>query len=357
MKIAFIIPALKNQGPIIVLKHLLNSIHDKFSLIDVFVLDEKTKEIELKANIYFIKMKDVIKFSKYDIIHSHMLRPDYYIWKNKKNIDPNKTKCISTVHQYIFKNLISSYNLPIAILFNIFWKLFLRKSDILVFLTDSMKLYYTKDFRNQNLVVVNNGIPIKNEYNDCTFPIKEKISQYKRLGVIGSLISLKGYDQVIKALAILTDYCLIIIGEGKERRALENLAKKLNVFDRCFFLGYKKNATDYLQFMDIFVLSSRSEGFGLVLIEAAQKKKAIVCSDINTFKEMFDNEVRFFELDNIQSLAKSIEFAYNNLNELGQSAYKKFFTNYTSELMANNYYNIYCEALKNVNCKNVTKRE
>jgi glycosyltransferase involved in cell wall biosynthesis len=81
----------------------------------------------------------------------------------------------------------------------------------------------------------------------------------------------KGYDVLIRAFAIAAeelDARLLIVGEGPERGNLERLAQDLGVAERCFLIGYRNNPFPYVARGDVFVLPSRTEGFGYVLVEA-----------------------------------------------------------------------------------------
>src|SRR4051794_40426911 len=101
---------------------------------------------------------------------------------------------------------------------------------------------------------------------------------------------------------------------------LRQLAADVGVLSRCIFLGYQPNARDYLSFFDLFIIPSYSEGFPLGLLEAAQHHLPIVCSDIGIFKELFtQEEVSFFEVDNVQSLVKSILHAQQKQAELSEN--------------------------------------
>ena len=104
MKIAYILPKLANQGPIIVAKDIIDNIKDRIELIDVYYFDDVV-EIDFECNIYKISFFDKIDFEKYDIVHSHMLRPDLYVWYHRKK-SHIKTLFVSTLHQNIYENLI-----------------------------------------------------------------------------------------------------------------------------------------------------------------------------------------------------------------------------------------------------------
>ena len=72
---------------------------------------------------------------------------------------------------------------------------------------------------------------------------------------------------------------LFILGEGEERKNLENKIKKLNLSKKIFLVGHKKNIYDYLKKSKIFVLSSLWEDPGFVLLEAGYLNKIIFSSD------------------------------------------------------------------------------
>ena len=64
------------------------------------------------------------------------------------------------------------------------------------------------------------------------------------------------------------DFHLYIIGDGSERKKLEKMVTDLNISEYVTFLGSKKNPFKFLKQMDLFYLSSRYEGQGMVLLEA-----------------------------------------------------------------------------------------
>lgn len=89
---------------------------------------------------------------------------------------------------------------------------------------------------------------------------------------MGRMTNEKGFDLLIKSFSMVAssypDWRLVIFGEGQERNKLTSLAKDLGVSDRVFMPGLMKNPAHLLREADIFVLSSRFEGFPNVLLEA-----------------------------------------------------------------------------------------
>lgn len=89
---------------------------------------------------------------------------------------------------------------------------------------------------------------------------------------IGRLVNAKGYDQLIPIIARLrhegTDVNLYILGDGAEKSNLERIIQKHGCEKSVHLLGFLDNPYPILSEMDLFVCSSRSEGYSLVIAEA-----------------------------------------------------------------------------------------
>lgn len=125
---------------------------------------------------------------------------------------------------------------------------------------------------------------------------------------VGRLNRQKGFDLLIKAFALIDlNVHLVIVGEGEEKERLESLVDRLGLKRRVHFLGYKKNAVDYIAASDCFVLSSRYEGFGNVLVEALYAQTPIVSFDCEHGpSDILENEkygylVECFDINSLSS--------------------------------------------------------
>lgn len=100
--------------------------------------------------------------------------------------------------------------------------------------------------------------------------IREK-SGYLIVG-IGRLVRYKGFDLLLEAIQLLKrrgiEVRCIILGEGAERNTLQQQAKELGVDGQVDLVGFKANPYAFLAHADVFVLPSRWEGFGNVIVEA-----------------------------------------------------------------------------------------
>ena len=104
----------------------------------------------------------------------------------------------------------------------------------------------------------------------------------RTLGSVGWLIERKGHHHAICALAALPDTDLLIVGEGPERRALQQLAAKRGVSDRVRFLGglHQYRLPEIYNAIDALVLASSREGWANVLLEAMACGTPVVASAV-----------------------------------------------------------------------------
>ncbi|MFC0776741.1 glycosyltransferase family 4 protein [Flavobacterium sp. HJSW_4] len=344
MKIAFILPKLVNEAPVIVVKDLINQINEEVTLIDVYYFDD-IKEVEFACNSYKISFFDKIDFDKYDIVHSHMLRPDLFVWFNRRKV--KTARCISTLHNDIFKVLKDSHNRFLAYIVEKIWIKSLNSFDSVVVLSENMKFQYSKSIKKANMSVISNGRDLcKINRIEIDQVDLEKINliklKYKIIGASARLKKIKGFSQVIEVLPYLEEYALVLIGDGDEKDNLIELATKLNVLDRCLFLGYRIDGYRYLTFFDFYAMTSYSEGFPLGLLEAAQNNIPVFCSDLPVFRELFnEKEVSYFELDNTNSLKESILMLEKSKKEFSNNLYEKVVQKYSLKNMGDNYLNLY----------------
>lgn len=108
-------------------------------------------------------------------------------------------------------------------------------------------------------------------------------SEYKVIVACGRLSPVKDYPTLIRAFARLKkhheDVTLIILGDGDLKSDLLRLCGELNIEKDVHFLGFVPNPYPYFKRADVFALTSLSEGFGNVIVEALYANTEVVCTD------------------------------------------------------------------------------
>lgn len=162
------------------------------------------------------------------------------------------------------------------------------------------KYYYKK------IVVIKNGISDinfiekKSARESLTIKILQKNSSVVEkltgtptwIGTISELHKNKGIEYAIEAISkIKENIIFVIIGEGEERRKLEELSIKLGSSNKIFLIGKIENASSYLKALDIFTLTSITEALPYVLLEAGKAKLPVIASKVGGIPEIIENNI------------------------------------------------------------------
>ncbi len=138
------------------------------------------------------------------------------------------------------------------------------------------------------------------------------------LGMACRLVEQKGIPYALEAMRrIRSDFPrahLVIAGDGEQASELRRLASRLGIADRVHWLGWRADAADLMAALDVFLLPSLREGFGLVLLEAMSRRLPIVASHVGAIPEIvIDGETGILvEPRNVDELAKAMTRLLND---------------------------------------------
>lgn len=149
--------------------------------------------------------------------------------------------------------------------YNNFKKIICQSDDMKNDLIDNFKV------KSDKLIKINNPVDfyfIEGKLENAIKPETYK-DGYKNVVAIGNLSSRKGFDNLLKVFNNLKDKNILlhILGDGRDKELLHQLKQDLGL-ENVIFHGVQKNPYPFLKFADLFVLSSRYEGFPNVLLEA-----------------------------------------------------------------------------------------
>ena len=171
-------------------------------------------------------------------------------------------------------------------------------------------------------------------------------SNYK-IGTIGRLVPQKDYPPLLNAfsnvLKSLPETELYIVGEGYLQKDLIKLSKSLGINDKVHWLGKTEYTKEFLSRLDLFILPSKYEGFGLVLLEAMVAKKPIIAANNSAIPEVLGKTYEgLFSTGNVGLLEQLIKTAISE-----KSFSERLVQSYSGQL------NLFDPSDMNKNVKNI----
>ncbi len=228
------------------------------------------------------ELKKIINEIQPDLIHFHAPNPlaMFSMMMNKKKYPYFVTHHTDIVKQKILGKIVRP-----------FYHDFLKKSlSIISYSHHFAKTSQEISFFQDKIAVIPYGLDFE-EFNrvkeEDVNEFRKKISSGKKtIGFIGRQVRYKGVQVLLRAVAMLPEVQLVVIGDGPELEANKKLADELKISGRVFFLGSvpHEKISAFFKTIDIFILPSinSTETFGHVLVEAQLSKVPIIASDVQT---------------------------------------------------------------------------
>jgi glycosyltransferase involved in cell wall biosynthesis len=306
---------------------------------NIFLFALRKREINIKINhpnvaIFDSKLKYsfkplnelrlLIKKEKIDVLHCHLFRSQVFGYILKRRYFPN-IKLIFHEHGEIFQN---------HKLYNLFMKQSIGLVNLIVAVSESTKkeLVMKASIPKHKIRVLYNFVDLdKFNKKNITWNIqkeRQKLGIKKSefvVGFVGRLSKEKGCEYLINAAAYLNfNSKFILAGEGYEKDRLIRLSRELSVEDKIIFLGYRQDVKFIYSLIDVLVVPSISESFGISIIEAQAMGVPIIASNLPALKELVINKQTglLFDTTNVLDLSNKIK----NMNDL-KSMRKKFSIN------------------------------
>lgn len=187
----------------------------------------------------------------------------------------------------------------------------------------------------------------------------------KVIGWVGRLIPIKGCDVFLRALALIraSDWKACVIGDGPERAGLEQLTHDLGLEQHVIFYGALPEAARLFHAFDLFVLSSRSEGTPMVILEAMGAQVPIVATRVGGIPDMLSSEQEEAWLalsESPESLAQAITDALLHTDEAqsrGSRAFDRLMRDFDTQLWIRRHEEAYCSAIERRRTEMVARRE
>ncbi len=269
--------------------------------INTIVLENSQRDIGIIKDIkFFFELLRLFKKEKPDVIHLNSSKMGF-VGGLAGRVSGIK-KIVFTSHGWVFNEDRNFLQKRIIWILHILTIILSHKT---VAVSDIVKKQIGKNF-NRKIIVIKNGITDIDfiEKNNAREILSIKILQKNSnavekitsnpiwIGTISELHKNKGLKYAIEAISkIKENIIFVIIGEGEERRKLEELSIKLGSSNKIFLIGKIENASLYLKALDIFTLTSITEALPYVLLEAGKAKLPVIASNIGGIPEIIENNV------------------------------------------------------------------
>jgi glycosyltransferase involved in cell wall biosynthesis len=255
--------------------------------IPVFLLEKK-----FRGDIRVLPLLSrLIKQKKVDILHLH--NPPGSLWGTLATVFSHSSiPIIRTEHTPYIPS-----NYPLV---HRFLHSYLnRRSEKIICVSDHVRESFIASFHRwkEKYITIHNGILINNfrtslSREECRTRFKLP-KDAKIMGTIGRLTQVKNHASLIKVLhAIRQEFKsihLAILGEGKLKSTLRELAADFGVSDSVSFLDPTDHIEIFLGALDLFILPSRREGLPLVVLEAMAAGIPTVASSVGGIPEIISN--------------------------------------------------------------------
>lgn len=196
----------------------------------------------------------------------------------------------------------------------------------------------------KNIEVVHYGYrtSVKRNQADTKF-----VSKDLRIGTISRLTEQKDIPTMFKAFARFKienhSARLLILGSGQLEQELKDLAKSLSIDDSVQFSGRSSKVIEFLQSLDVFILTSKYEGFGMVLLEAMDAGIPIIAPRISAIPEVLGSEFPgLCEAGNINDFTNKLKLLQNiESRKLFLEIQENRLENFGAEIMFNKINRLY----------------
>lgn len=303
-RILFFIETLTGGGAEKVLKNLVNAMNTKKFEITVATLFKEDVKGELKEGIrykYCYEVRSPVTTAlmraqtALGLTYSRYLKGDYDIEvaylecgatkimagsKNKKAAKVAWVHCDLSKKTDDFEAFVNST------------KKYYGKYDRVVCVSKDVEKVFTSAYGEEPA-----SITLYNCYNDSEIIEKsnEPIEYWNDSDMpicvsVGRLVSVKGYDRLLKSHKKLLDeginHRLLIVGDGKEFEVFKEYIENNKLEDTVRLLGFKQNPYPYMKMADFFVCSSFSEGFSTTVVESLILGTPVVTTDCTGMREI-----------------------------------------------------------------------
>ena len=231
-----------------------------------------------------------LREGRFDVVHCHQYTPWMYGWLAAL---PTRTKVVFTEHGRFYPD---RYRYK-AMLINPVMALFTPSIVAISEATKDALVKYVFIPRHKIQVIYNGIAPLVRD-NDEAQKVRDSLGIPRDAFVVGTVSRLdpvKNQVMMLRAFKQFSekqpDSYLLMVGDGPDKAKLVSLAEEYGISARVIFTGFINSPVHYLAAMDVFLLSSHTEGTSMTLLEAMSLEVPAVATRVGGNPEIIEDDV------------------------------------------------------------------
>ena len=257
--------------------------------LSVIYLPMKNK-LDIRAIIEFTK---IIKREKVDIVHTHGVRANFVGRIGAKLA--GSSVVLTTVHSVLKYDYTSFCTRWVNALLENVTK---GMTNHYIAVSSAIEKDLVKSgVKAKDVTIIHNSIDTSLFKPGKSHFIRQLIGSGrddKLIGVIARLHPVKGLNYFVEAAHMLLQkescYKFVLVGDGPNKDELKEQIKNLSLEKEIFMVGFLDNISEVIQSLDLLVIPSLSEGFGLTAVEAMASKVPVVATEVGGLKDIILND-------------------------------------------------------------------
>ncbi|WP_309043342.1 glycosyltransferase [Marinobacter sediminicola] len=286
-----------------------------------------------------------LREGRFDVVHCHQYTPWMYGWLAAL---PTRAKVVFTEHGRFYPD---RYRYK-AMLINPIMALFTPSIVAISEATKDALVKYEFIPRHKIQVIYNGIAPLVRDKEEAQ-KVRDSLGIPKDAFVVGTVSRLdpvKNQAMMLRAFKQFSEKepgsYLLMVGDGPDKAKLVSLAEEYGISERVIFTGFINNPVHYLAAMDVFLLSSHTEGTSMTLLEAMSLEMPAVATRVGGNPEIIEDNVTgiLVEPDMAYPFAECIEQLLQKSilrQSMGQAARLSFDKRFSANAMVYQYSKIY----------------
>lgn len=362
MKILYVITGLSQGGAERVVCDLADAMCKKGNEVQIVYLtgeiltlpiSKKIKIIKIGLNSIaslpksYLKLRRVIRNFRPDVVHTHMVHANILTRLVRTTTSMNKLICTAHNSNEGGRVLMLLYRLTHS----------LADTTTNVSKEATLAFEHMGAVPNNGMITVYNGISLKKFHYipEARAKLEKELGfteNHRVILAVGRFSEQKDYPNLLYAVSILKQtvnysFKLIVSGDGELRKPIEDLIDKLGLQDDVVLLGRRNDIPELMSAADLFVLSSKYEGFGLVVAEAMACECLVVATDCGGVAEVLNNRDFLVEPSDSIALSNKIKYALSIRTSIKKTIIQKnkryVQDNFSLDNIANEWVDLYNE--------------